>query len=94
VWQNLPIPVNSIEHISFQGSSKARVKEFEAWCVKVNKEIAEINNVAVATAHDLNLDPVTGQPIRWKSEIKGPEKEEWFKAHHEETVRLVDETNT
>ncbi len=70
------------------------MKEFEAWCVKVNKEIAEINNVAVATAHDLNLDPVTGQPIRWKSEIKGPEKEEWFKAHHEETVRLVDETNT
>lgn len=94
VLQSLPIPVNSIEHIYFQGSSKARVKEFEAWCAKVDKEIAEINNIAAATGHDLNLDPVTGQPIRWKSEIKGPDKEEWFQAHHEETVRLVDETNT
>ena len=59
VFQSLPIPVTSVEHINFQGSSKAHVKEFEAWCVKVDKEIAEINNVAVATAHDLNLDQVT-----------------------------------
>lgn len=41
----------------------------------------------------LNLDP-TGQPLKWKSAIRGPESVLWIKALGEEIIRLVRTSET
>ena len=54
----------------------------------------EVNNIASAANHEVNLDAETSQPITWGTCLKGPDLDIWLESQHKEYVNLIDYEKT
>ena len=81
--------INSVERIYLGDIPEERLKELEEFLCE-----REVNNIASAANHEVNLDAETSQPITWGTCLKGPDLEIWLESQHKEYVNLIDYEKT